>query len=93
MTVCNGREFLREQADSVLAELEPGDELLVIDDASTDGGLVPLRALGLPEVRIVANPRNVGVVRSFERGLALVSHDVVLLSDQDDVSSSTLFLT
>jgi len=85
MAVFNGREFLREQLDSVLAQLQLGDELLVIDDASTDEGLVPLRALGLPHVRILTNPQNIGVVRSFERGLALARHEVVFLCDQDDV--------
>jgi glycosyltransferase involved in cell wall biosynthesis len=85
MAVFNGREFLREQVDSVLVQLEPGDELLVIDDASTDEGLVALLALALPQVRILTNPRNIGVVRSFERGLALARHEVVFLCDQDDV--------
>jgi GT2 family glycosyltransferase len=85
MAVFNGHEFLREQVESVLAQLEPGDELLVIDDASTDGCLASLHALELPGVRILANARNIGVVRSFQRGLALARHDVVFLCDQDDV--------
>jgi glycosyltransferase involved in cell wall biosynthesis len=85
MAVFNGREFLREQVDSVLTQLEHGDELLVIDDMSTDGGLASLQALALPHVRILVNSRNIGVIRSFQRGLSLASHDVVFLCDQDDV--------
>jgi glycosyltransferase involved in cell wall biosynthesis len=85
MAVFNGREFLQEQVDSVLAQLEHGDELLVIDDASTDGGLASLRALARSQVRILVNAQNVGVIRSFQRGLALTSHNVVFLCDQDDV--------
>ena len=85
MAVFNGREFLREQVDSVLAQLDQGDELLVIDDASTDGGLASLGALALSRVRILANARNIGVILSFQRGLALASHDVIFLCDQDDI--------
>ena len=85
MAVFNGREFLREQLDSIVAQLEDGDELVVIDDASVDGGLASVRALALSHVRIVANVRNVGVIRSFQRGLTLARHDVIFLCDQDDV--------
>ena len=85
MTVFNGREFLREQLDSVLAQLHQGDELLVIDDASTDGSLESVRSQAPPQLRIITNAHNLGVVRSFGRGLALASHDVVFLCDQDDV--------
>jgi glycosyltransferase involved in cell wall biosynthesis len=85
MTVFNGRQFLRQQVDSVVAQLGPDDELLVIDDASTDDGLASIQSLAFPRVRIVRNVRNLGVIRSFERGLALASHDVVFLCDQDDI--------
>ena len=37
MAVYNGRRYLDEQVDSVLAQLHPDDELVVVDDASTDG--------------------------------------------------------
>jgi glycosyltransferase involved in cell wall biosynthesis len=85
MAVFNGHEFLQEQVDSVLAQLQHDDELLVIDDLSTDGGLASLRALARPQVRILVNDRNVGVMRTFQRGLSLASHDIVFLCDQDDV--------
>jgi glycosyltransferase involved in cell wall biosynthesis len=85
MAVFNGRKFLRQQVDSVVAQLEPDDELLIIDDASTDDGLASIQPLAFRRVRIVRNVRNLGVIRSFGRGLALASHDVVFLCDQDDI--------
>lgn len=85
MAVYNGRRFLQRQLESILAQLQEGDELIVIDDASTDDSAKLVLAAGSPPVRLFTNTRNLGVVRSFERGLMLASRPIVLLSDQDDV--------
>lgn len=85
MAVYNGRAFLNKQLESVLIGLTPGDELIVIDDASTDGSLALLNDIVNPLVKVYSNPVNLGVVKSFERGLQMVSNEIVFLSDQDDV--------
>jgi len=85
MSVYNGREFIADQLDSVRGQLRPGDELIVVDDASTDGSLQSLRMSDFPNIRVVTNPRNLGVIESFQRGLWLAQRDVVFLCDQDDV--------
>ena len=56
MAVYNGEEYLREQIDSLLAQTFGDWELLVSDDASTDGSLAILReftATRLPGVTLV----------------------------------------
>ena len=85
MAVYNGREFLPHQMDSVLSQLHPGDELIVIDDASTDGSVEFLKDPMFQRVRLFTNPRNLGVIASFQRGLCLAQHGVVFLCDQDDL--------
>ena len=85
MAVYNGRKFLSEQVQSILSQLKDDDELIIVDDASTDGGVGSLGALPAQTVRLFTNPRNTGVLRTFERGLALANHGIVLLSDQDDI--------
>jgi glycosyltransferase involved in cell wall biosynthesis len=85
MSVYNGREFIAEQLDSIRVQLHPGDELIVVDDASTDGSLQLLRISDFPKVRVLTNPRNLGVIQSFQRGLMQAQHDVVFLCDQDDL--------
>jgi len=85
MAVYNGREFLPEQMDSVLSQLLPGDELIVIDDASTDGGVEFLKKPMFEGVRLFTNLRNLGVIASFQRGLYQARHGVVFLCDQDDL--------
>jgi hypothetical protein len=85
MAVYNGLRFLTPQFESVLAQLQPDDELLVIDDASSDGSSEWLARIDDHRVRVVRHRGNVGVLRSFEEGLHRAQHDVVFLCDQDDV--------
>jgi glycosyltransferase involved in cell wall biosynthesis len=85
MAVYNGERFLREQVQSVLSQLLPGDELIVIEDGSTDGSLALLGAFEQTLLKIYRNPQNLGVIGSFERGLQLAAHELIFLCDQDDV--------
>lgn len=85
MAVYNGERFLAAQVASVMAELHPDDELLVIDDASTDGSARWLARINDSRIRIVRHTENVGVRRSFEDGLRRARHEIVFLCDQDDI--------
>jgi glycosyltransferase involved in cell wall biosynthesis len=85
MAVYNGRRFLLEQVESVLAQLEPGDELVVVDDGSTDDSVALLAALDSPYIRLFSNPSNLGVIGAFQRGMRLARHSIIFLCDQDDI--------
>ncbi|MFB7250234.1 glycosyltransferase [Microbacterium sp. NPDC056234] len=85
MATYNGERYLREQLDSILAELEPTDEVVIIDDASSDGTVALLETYDDPRVRVFARDVNHGYVRSFEEALTRATGDVLMLSDQDDV--------
>jgi glycosyltransferase involved in cell wall biosynthesis len=81
----NGERFVLEQVASILEQLGAEDELIVVDDASTDGTVALLEALGDARVHLTRSQDNHGPVRSFERALAQARGDLVFLSDQDDV--------
>jgi glycosyltransferase involved in cell wall biosynthesis len=85
MAIHNGARFLRPQLASVLRQLEGDDEFIVIDDRSTDDSALLVSGCDSARVRLHANERRLGVVRSFERGLCLARRDLVFLCDQDDV--------
>lgn len=85
MAVYNGLRFLPAQIDSVLSQLEGDDELVIVDDASTDNSANWLRTLGSPRIRLHINAVNAGVRLSFDRGLGLARNDLIFLCDQDDV--------
>ena len=85
MAVYNGERFLKLQLESILSQLQPRDEVIVVDDASTDRSRAILRGMEDPRLRIYRNEENVGVVRSFEKALAQARGEVIFLSDHDDV--------
>lgn len=85
MATYNGAAWVGEQVASVLAQLTDDDELVVVDDASSDGTLDVLRAVDDPRVRVEAAERNSGYVATFGRALASARGRYLLLADQDDV--------
>ena len=85
MATYNGRRFLAEQLNSILGQLGPDDEVVVVDDASSDGTADWLDGLGDPRIRLYRHYENAGYIRTFEDALTRATGDVLLLSDQDDV--------
>jgi glycosyltransferase involved in cell wall biosynthesis len=86
MATCDGARHLREQLDSIYAQTWKNLEVVVADDASTDGtaGILAeyARERGL---RYEVNPVRLGLVKNFERAIALCRGEAIALSDQDDV--------
>jgi glycosyltransferase involved in cell wall biosynthesis len=85
MATYNGEQFLRAQLDSILQCLHEVDQLVVIDDCSTDGTLQILREVRWRNLVLIRNPSNLGVRKSFGLGLQQAKGDIVFLSDQDDL--------
>jgi glycosyltransferase involved in cell wall biosynthesis len=83
LAVFNGGAYLREAVDSVLAQTLDDFELLVVDDASTDGVVDALPAD--PRIRILRNERNIGQIPSLNRGLRDARGAYVARLDHDDL--------
>ncbi len=81
VVVCayNEASYLPGCLDSLLAQSRPPDELLVVDNASTDGTSDVALARG---VRVVAEPRR-GLVRARARGRDVSTGDVIAYVDAD----------
>jgi glycosyltransferase involved in cell wall biosynthesis len=78
----NGRRFIREAIDSILAqELKPC-EIIVVDDGSTDDG--PDLLESYPELRIVRQP-NGGEAVARNRGIQKSAQPLIAFLDQDDL--------
>lgn len=85
MAVYNGAPHLKAQLTTMLADLAPIDEVIVVDDASHDDSLRIVESLAEPRIRVIRHARNLGVRRTFEDGLSAASHEVIFLCDQDDL--------
>jgi glycosyltransferase involved in cell wall biosynthesis len=86
MTTYNGAAFIRQSIDSVLGQSFGDFELIVVDDCSTDTTPAILATFADPRLRVVRNPRNLGVVAARNRGIAAVRGSYVAALDHDDVS-------
>ena len=90
LSTYNGKRFLREQLDSILAQTYTEWRLYIRDDGSKDGTMTILRAYAqkYPEKILVdeSEQRGLGAMRSFEYLLAHHGNaDYFAFADQDDV--------
>lgn len=90
MATYNGRQFLREQLDSIVSQVRQADEVVIVDDCSSDGTPEYIDAYinehGLKDTwRIYRNEKNLGFVGNYLKGCSLATGDVIFFSDQDDV--------
>jgi glycosyltransferase involved in cell wall biosynthesis len=75
------------QALTALAEqTRPADEIIVVDDASTDNSLDVIHGFEarLPQLRVLRNAQNLGVTASINRALAEAQSSYVVCSAADD---------
>jgi glycosyltransferase involved in cell wall biosynthesis len=89
ISVCSasyqGERYIALQLRSILEQLSADDEVIVVDDGSTDGTCREVSALQDARVVLMRNSENQGVLRSFETALSRSSGGIVFLSDQDDI--------
>jgi glycosyltransferase involved in cell wall biosynthesis len=84
--VHNGVRYLRSALDSALSQLRPADEILVIDDASTDGSAELLQSDKYRmKFRLLRNAAPTGFVDAWNRVIDHSVSDFVTILHQDDL--------
>lgn len=88
MCTYNGMRYLPEQLKSFSEQQRLPDELVICDDASSDGTPDLLqefaRTAAFP-VHVHENSQNMGYSRNFMQAVEFCTGDVIALSDQDDL--------
>ena len=76
----NGRRWLPGLVGSLRAQTRPADEVLVVDNGSTDDSVAWLRAEDVP---VVEQGTNTGFAAAVNRGIAAVDAELVALVNTD----------
>lgn len=85
MAAYNGARHIQEQIESILPEIGAHDEVIVVNDCSTDETAAIVTAIPDSRIRLINAEQNRGYVATFERALGEARGEFVFLSDQDDV--------
>lgn len=84
MPVYNRARYVGEAIASVLSQTQPPDELVVVDDGSTDDSLAVVERFARPGLRVVRR-ENGGIGAARNTGLDAVTGELVAFIDSDDV--------
>lgn len=89
----NHRRFLPDALRSLLAQKRQPDEIIIIDDASTDDSVAIIESFlpKLANARLIINENNLGVVRNMNMGLKLASGDFIVFVAADDITYPGFF--
>ena len=85
--VWNGREHLPACLDAVLAQDDPGFEVIAVDNGSRDGS-GEFVVENYPSVRLIRNERNLGFAGGCNVGLRAAEGEVLILLNQDVIVRS-----
>ncbi len=87
MPCFNHAAYVGTSIGSILEQTMPDLELIVVDDASTDGSADILRARAArdPRIRLILHPRNLGASRSRNDGIQCARGEYIGFCDADDI--------
>jgi len=86
MPVFNAGRYLRSAVLSILRQSFGRWELIIIDDASSDGSLDSVRDLDDPRIRIIEGANNLGLAARLNEAVGLAKGKYFARMDQDDIS-------
>lgn len=89
VTTYNGRKYIVELLDSIYHQTRKPDEVIIIDDVSTDDtvSIVDkyIDSKNLSNWRIIKNESNIGWKKNFRKAMGMCSGDIIFFCDQDDI--------
>lgn len=89
MTTYNGEKFVENQLKSILNQTMIPNEIVIVDDCSSDATKCILQRIVKEnshiDWKIIFNEENIGWKSNFARAIRNTTGDIVFLADQDDV--------
>jgi glycosyltransferase involved in cell wall biosynthesis len=85
MPAYNAQKYVRRSVASVLSNLKPHDEMIILDDASEIPVEIILNKSHSQRITIIRNKVNLGVAESLNILLSHAKHNLVARMDADDI--------
>ena len=87
----NSDRYVKAQLDSIVSELTSSDEIIVVDDCSTDGTIAAVRQVvqvwkdsGVaPKITLIQHGKHQGKASAWRNALRSTTGDIILLSNED----------
>jgi len=89
MPVYNGERYIREAVESILRQTFTDWQLVIVNDASTDGTEKILESLKDNRIKIIKNDRNLGSVVSRNIAFKGCLSEYIAILDADDIAEPT----
>lgn len=86
MPVYNAAPYLKQAIESILNQTYPNFELLICDDASTDGSVEVIKTFGDGRIRPTTNHQNLGYLKICNQLFQEAKGDIITFQDADDWS-------
>lgn len=86
MAAYNTEEYIEEAIDSILQQSYKNFELLIVEDASTDGTLDVIKKYTDSRIRLIKNAENLGQTKCLNIGIREASGKYILIMDSDDIA-------
>lgn len=84
--VYNSEKYLKACIESVLAQTMDDFELILLNDASTDGSEAVIKNFSDPRIRYFCNEKNLGISGSRNHLLSLARGEYLVILDNDDLA-------
>jgi glycosyltransferase involved in cell wall biosynthesis len=83
----NHAKFIGRALAALLGQERAADEVVVIDDGSTDDSVAVIEriAAATPAIRMLRNPNNIAVISTLQRGLEAARGKYVYFAASDDL--------
>ena len=91
----NHANYLPTSVTALQQQTRPSDEIIIIDDASTDNSIEVISALAEadPRIKVLKNRKNRGAIFTLNRGIEAASGNLIYCGAADDVTEKKLFVT
>lgn len=88
MPVYNGEKYLETAINSILNQTFKNFKLLIINDGSSDKSAEIIKNIQDERIIYIENEKNLGIVRTLNKGLSLIDSEYILRMDSDDIAHS-----